>query len=81
MPIEYDPSFSTFDPKDCGQPMIDAVQKLADFVERPFDSFVGKTLSEVSDQATEAYGESLPDFWIVWQEWHAPQPKPDMGDL
>lgn len=80
MPIEYDPSIATFDPKDCGRPMIEAVEKLAEVVGRPFDSFVGQPLTEVAGAADEAY-DKLPEFWRVWKEWHAPQPRPEMGDL
>lgn len=81
MPIEYDPTFATFDPKDCGRPMVEAVEALADAMGRPFDSFVGQSVADVSALASETYGQDLPEFWRVWQEWHAPQPRPEMGDL
>lgn len=80
MPAEYNPSFADYDPKDCGKPMVDAVAKLA--AERGEDpkDFVGKSLMQVYNIADETY-DKLPDFWVVWKEWHAPQPKTDMGDL
>lgn len=61
--------------------MVEAVEQLAETVGRPFDSFVGLSLTEVADQASETYGQKLPDFWRVWQEWHVPQARPEMGDL
>lgn len=79
--MNYDPSFETFNPAECGQPMVEAVQALAERLERPFDSFVGTSLTELAAEAEAAYWDGLPEFWRIWKEWHAPQPPPEMGDL
>ncbi len=80
MPIEYDPSFATFDPKDCGKPMVAAVKDLAEQTGEHLESFYGRPLLEIANLADEIYDE-LPEFWRVWKDWHAPQPRPEMGDL
>ena len=81
MPAEYNPNYEVFDLKDCGRPMVEAVKLLADNVGEPFDSFVGRSLADVAQLAFDTYGSELPEFWRVWKEWHAPQPRPEMGDL
>lgn len=80
MPAEYNPSFTDYDPKDCGQPMVDAVKALAELRDEDASEYVGRSLQQIFNLAEETY-EDLPDFWKVWKEWHAPQPRPDMGDL
>jgi hypothetical protein len=80
MPQDYNPSLVPFDPKECGAPMIEAVKQLADVTGQNVASFHGRTLTEIFQLADDTYDE-LPEFWRVWKEWHAPQPRPEMGDL
>ena len=80
MPTEYNPSFADYDPKDCGKPMIQAVEELAEITGASASDFVGRSYQSLFNLAEETY-EELPEFWRVWKEWHAPQPKPEMGDL
>lgn len=81
MPQDYDPSLVAFDPKECGTPMIEAVQELAAKTGREIGAFHGWKLMEIFELAKDTYDDELPEFWRVWQDWHAPQPRPDMGDL
>ncbi len=80
MPAEYNPSFADYDPKDCGKAMIQAVEELAEATGANASEFVGRSYQSLFNLAEETY-EELPEFWRVWKDWHAPQPKPEMGDL
>ena len=80
MPAEYNTSFAEYDPKDCGKPMIDAVAELASRTGEDPKDFIGRSMQQIFNLAEETYDE-LPEFWRIWKEWHAPQPKPEMGDL
>lgn len=80
MPAEYNPSFADYDPKDCGQAMVNAVEALAEVTGAIPSEFIGRSYQSLFNLAEETY-EELPEFWRVWKEWHAPQPKPEMGDL
>ena len=80
MAQDYNPSLVPFDPKECGTPMVKAVDELATATGRASADFVGWTLMEIFQLADDTYDE-LPEFWEVWKDWHAPQPKPEMGDL
>ena len=42
--------------------------------------FVGQPLSEIAAEGYATY-DKLPEFWRIWQDWHAPQRRPEMGDL
>ena len=78
---DYDPQFATFDPKDCGQAMVQAVEQLAERTGRSFQEFVHIPLEELGRQVEDYYGDDLPEFWRIWKDWHSPQPPPEMGDL
>jgi hypothetical protein len=80
MPEQYDPANERFDAGECGQALREAVERLAKDSGEPLESFQGRSLSEIARLADETY-EKLPDFWVVWKSWHAPQPPPEMGDL
>jgi hypothetical protein len=80
MADSYDPSTETFDPEQCAAPLREAVEQLARDANQPPDSLQGRSLTEIAQLADATYDE-LPDFWKVWKSWHAPQPKPEMGDL
>ena len=80
MPYQYDPSAETFDPRECARAMCAAVEQLAADSGQSFESFTGRSLTEIAQLANATYDE-LPEFWKVWTSWHAPQPKPEMGDL
>lgn len=80
MPAEYNPSFAEYDPKDSGKPMIEAVAELASQTGEDPKDFIGRSMQQIFNLAEETYDE-LPEFWRIWKEWHAPQPKPEMGDL
>jgi len=80
MQQDYNPSQATYEPKECGQTMIDAVAELAAKTGEDVASFQGRTMTEIFQLADASYDE-LPEFWRVWSEWHAPQPKPNTGDL
>ena len=56
-----------------------ASNELRHLGEDPKD-FIGRSLMQVFNIAEETYDE-LPEFWRIWKEWHAPQPRTDMGDL
>lgn len=80
MATDYNPSFAEYDPKDCGKAMVDAVTALAERSGVSPNEFAGRSYQWIFNLAEETYDE-LPEFWRVWQQWHAPQPKPEMGDL
>lgn len=80
MPQDYDPAVAIYVPQECGRPMLDAVAELAMKTGQDPADFNGRTMSEIFQLAEELY-EELPDFWRIWKEWHAPQPRPKMGDL
>lgn len=80
MPAEYDPTREVFDPQTSATPLIEAVRKLAEDSGESFASFTGRSFDELGHLADIAYDE-LPEFWRIWKDWHAPQPRPTMGDL
>ena len=80
MPVEYNPNDEIFDPRDSGAALLAAVRDLADRCGITTDDLAGKPLAEVARLASQTY-DQLPEFWRVWQQWHAPQEPPDMGDL
>lgn len=80
MQPSYNPSVETYQPKECGQAMITAVQELADKVGEDVATFQGRTFTAIIELVEKTYDE-LPEFWRVWKQWHAPQPHQDMGEL
>ena len=80
MQQDYNPSFVPYEPAECGQAMNDAIAELARDTGDDVSAFVGRSLAEIFQLVDETYAE-LPDFWRVWEQWHAPQPRPEMGDL
>jgi hypothetical protein len=80
MPESYDPSAEIYQPEECAAPLRQAVEQLARDTGQPLDSFPGRSFTEIGQLADATY-DDLPEFWQVWKSWHAPQPKPEMGDL
>lgn len=80
MPAEYNPASETYDPKECGQPLVEAVVALAEKTGQAPHDFIGRSLQQIFEEADAVYDE-LPEFWCVWKEWHLPQPPPELGDL
>lgn len=80
MPEEYDPAHELYNPDESAAALRDAVADLAQATGRSPESFTGMSLAEIAALADATY-DQLPQFWKVWQDWHAPQPPPQMGDL
>lgn len=80
MQPNYNPSVETYQPKESGAAMIEAIQTLANKVGDDVATFEGRTLSSILELVETTYDE-LPEFWKIWKQWHAPQPHQDMGDL
>ena len=80
MPTDYDPTTEYYDPQDSAAAMRAAIADLAAVSGQPLATFAGRSFAEIGQLAIDTYVE-LPDFWRIWQQWHMPQPKADMGDL
>ncbi|HUY32386.1 MAG TPA: hypothetical protein VMV69_06365 [Pirellulales bacterium] len=39
------------------------------------------TLGEIVELARETYGDRLPEFWRIWNDWNQPGLEQPMGDL
>ena len=80
MPAEYHPTFVAYHPKECGQPLVEAVAELAAKTGQDPKDFIGRSLQQIFNEADATYDE-LPEFWRIWKDWHAPQPRLELGDL
>ena len=80
MPVDYDPNRETYQPGEAAAALRTAVERLASDSGQPLESFPGRSLTEIAQLAESTYPQ-LPEFWQVWKSWHAPQPRPEMGDL
>jgi hypothetical protein len=81
MTAEYNPNEERFDEGDCGAALLTAVRQLAVDCGTTLEEFKGPTLAHIALRARETYGDGLPEFWDVWESWHAPDSTPEMGDL
>lgn len=59
-----------------------AMEDLAARLGRTIESLEGTTLGEAFRLACDVYGDALPDFWVIWNDWNtAPDDPQPMGDL
>ena len=60
-----------------------AMHDLADATGRAPKDLEGITLGAAFDLAVETHGDTLPEFWIIWNEWNLAleEPPAEMGDL
>jgi len=62
-------------------PLKEAVLELCRKTGRGMAEMEQLTMGQISALAQEAYGEELPEFWQVWDDWNRPDLEQPMGDL
>jgi hypothetical protein len=71
-----------FNRKSAAPALITAMQDLADRSGRTLDSLDQMRLGDAFDLAVELYGNDLPEYWRIWNDWNtAPDEPRPMGDL
>jgi hypothetical protein len=71
-----------FNRKSAAPVLIAAMQDLADRSGRTLDSMDQMRLGDAFDLAVELYGNNLPEYWRIWNDWNtAPDEPRPMGDL
>ena len=71
-----------FNRKSAAPALITAMQDLADRSGRTLDSLDQMRLGDAFDLAVELYGDDLPEYWRIWNDWNtAPDEPRPMGDL
>ncbi len=71
-----------FNRKSAAPVLITAMQDLADRSGRTLDSLDQMRLGDAFDLAVELYGNDLPEYWRIWNDWNtAPDEPRPMGDL
>ncbi len=71
-----------FNRKSAAPALITAMQDLANRSGRTLDSMDQIRLGDAFDLAVELYGDDLPDYWRIWNDWNtAPDEPRPMGDL
>jgi hypothetical protein len=71
-----------FNRKSAAPVLIAAMQDLADRSGRTLDSMDQMRLGDAFDLAVELYGDNLPEYWRIWNDWNtAPDEPRPMGDL
>jgi hypothetical protein len=71
-----------FNRKSAAPVLITAMQNLADRSGRTLDSMDQMRLGDAFDLAVELYGDDLPEYWRIWNDWNtAPHEPRPMGDL
>jgi hypothetical protein len=71
-----------FNRKSAAPVLITAMQNLADRSGRTLDSMDQMRLGDAFDLAVELYGDDLPEYWRIWNDWNtAPDEPRPMGDL
>lgn len=62
--------------------LIAAMQDLADRTGRTLEAMDQMRLGDAYDLAVEIYGDELPEYWVIWNDWNtAPDEPRPMGDL
>ena len=65
-----------FDPKSASPALKQAITKLAEDSNQAESEFAGIRLGDAFSLAVQTYGESLPDFWKVWNSWNTASDDP-----
>lgn len=80
---ESDPGTHRFNPKTASPALKAALADLARETERPGSDFDGMALGPLYELAATTYGDELPNFWMIWQQWNiaSKEPPAEMGDL
>ncbi len=64
-----------------GTPLQKAVLALGERIGVTESEFSTWRMSQIFAEAKEVYGDELPEFWQVWQDWSGPDTTQPMGDL
>jgi hypothetical protein len=71
-----------FNRKSAAPALITAMQDLALRSGRTLESMDQMRLGDAFDLAVELYGDDLPEYWRIWNDWNtAPDEPRPMGDL
>jgi len=71
-----------FNRKSAAPALIQAMQELAERSGRLAEAMDQMRLGDAYDLAVAVYGESLPEYWVVWNSWNVlPDTPAPMGDL
>ncbi|MDA0285307.1 MAG: hypothetical protein O3B13_01885 [Planctomycetota bacterium] len=71
-----------FSPKTGSPALKKAIAELAAKTGRDEVEFVGIRMGDAYDLAVQAWGESLPEFWRIWNSWNTATDVPaPWGDL
>lgn len=63
--------------------LLQAMRELAESSGRTLRDLEGITMGAAFDLAVETYGDRLPEFWVIWNDWNLAlqEPPQEMGDL
>ncbi len=65
-----------------GTPLLAAVEELCRLnAGETLEAMERRTLGEIFAIACHTYGDALPEFWRVWEDWNRPGMQRPMGDL
>ena len=71
-----------FNRKSAAPVLIAAMQELADRNGRTLESMDQMRLGDAYDLAVATYGDELPEYWRIWNDWNtSPDDPAPMGDL
>jgi hypothetical protein len=65
-----------------GTPLLVAIEELCRLnPDETLAAMEERTLGQIFHIAVQTYGEALPEFWRIWQDWNRPDLRQPMGDL
>jgi hypothetical protein len=68
--------------KTASRALLKAMDELGLQADKSSEELEGITLGQAYELAVAVYGENLPDFWRIWNEWNEADDNPaPMGDL
>ena len=72
-----------FHSNSASQALLLAMRQLSEVNRRSLKDLEGMTLGAAFDMAVETYGDELPEFWVIWNDWNLSldEPPAEMGDL
>ncbi len=65
-----------------GTPLLAAIEELCRRnPDQSLDAMEQLTLGQIFAIVRRTYGEPLPEFWRIWEDWNRPDLRQPMGDL
>lgn len=65
-----------------GTPLLAAIEELCRRNQgETLEKMEQRTLGDIFAIAQRTYGDALPEFWRIWEDWNRPDLRQPMGDL